>query len=160
MWQELTVIKVSCTDKFLLISLVNYSSLHVQFYSRHKTLIWYDPPNWNANHLPHPHKSSPTPSQIISYTLREDHLPHSHKSFPILFQIISHTLTYHLPLPHKSSPTTHKEQNHRGYLPRMCIIHSSSPGLRMQLQVGLISCAAVTRGKKPLPLLVEYIESR
>ena len=35
-----------------------------------------------------------------------------------------------------------------------------SPGLRMQLQVGLISCAAVTRGKKPLPLLVEYIESR
>ena len=43
---------------------------------------------------------------------------------------------------------------------RMCIIHSSSPGLRMQLQVGLISCAAVTRGKKPLPLLVEYIESR
>ena len=44
--------------------------------------------------------------------------------------------------------------------PRMCIIHSSSPGLRMQLQVGLISCTAVTRGKKPLPLLVEYIESR
>ena len=45
--------------------------------------------------------------------------------------------------------------------PRMCIIHSSSfPGLSMQLQVGLISCAAVTRGKKPLPLLVEYIESR
>ena len=43
---------------------------------------------------------------------------------------------------------------------RMCIIHSSSPVLRMQLQVGLISCAAVTRGKKPLPLLVEYIESR
>ena len=43
---------------------------------------------------------------------------------------------------------------------RMCIIHSSSPGLRMQLQVGLISCAAVTRGKMPLPLLVEYIESR
>ena len=43
---------------------------------------------------------------------------------------------------------------------RMCIIHSSSPGLRMHLQVGLISCAAVTRGKKPLPLLVEYIESR
>ena len=35
-----------------------------------------------------------------------------------------------------------------------------SPGLSMQLQVGLISCAAVTRGKKPLPLLVEYIESR
>ena len=35
-----------------------------------------------------------------------------------------------------------------------------SPGLHMQLQVGLISCAAVTRGKKPLPLLVEYIESR
>ena len=27
----------------------------------------------------------------------------------------------------------------------------------MQLQVGLISRAAVTRGKKPLPLLVEYI---
>ena len=45
-------------------------------------------------------------------------------------------------------------------LPRMCIIHSSSPGLRMQLQVGLISCTAVTMGKKPLPLLVEYIESR
>ena len=44
--------------------------------------------------------------------------------------------------------------------PQMCIIHSSSPGLCMQLQVGLISCAAVTRGKKPLPLLVEYIESR
>ena len=43
---------------------------------------------------------------------------------------------------------------------RMCIIHSSSPGLSMQLQVGLISCAAVTRGKKPLPLLVKYIESR
>ena len=34
------------------------------------------------------------------------------------------------------------------------------PGLRMQLQGGLISCAAVTRDKKPLPLLVEYIESR
>ena len=35
-----------------------------------------------------------------------------------------------------------------------------SPGLSMQLQVGLILCAAVTRGKKPLSLLVEYIESR
>ena len=35
-----------------------------------------------------------------------------------------------------------------------------SPGLHMQLQVGLISCAAVIRGKKPLPLLVKYIESR
>ena len=35
-----------------------------------------------------------------------------------------------------------------------------SPGLRMQLQVGLISFTAVTRGKMPLPLLVEYIESR
>ena len=34
-----------------------------------------------------------------------------------------------------------------------------SPRLSMQLQVGLISCAAVTKGKKPLPLLVEYIES-
>ena len=39
-------------------------------------------------------------------------------------------------------------------------ITTTTPGLRMQLQVGLISCAAVTRGKKPLPLLVKYIESR
>ena len=66
MWQELTVIKVSYTDKFLLISLVDYSSLHVQFYSRHKTLIWYDPPNWNANHLPQPHKWKEVPAAQVS----------------------------------------------------------------------------------------------
>ena len=52
----------------------------------------------------------------------------------MLIIYVTHTDVYHTPLP--------------------------SPGLRMQLQVGLISCAAVTRGKKPLPLLVEYIESR
>ena len=101
MWQELTIIKVSCTDKFLLISLVNYSSLHVQFYSRHKTPIWYDPPNWNANHLPQPHKSSPTPSQIISHILT-DHFPHSFRSSPIPSHIIFHFLTNHLPQPTKN----------------------------------------------------------
>ena len=81
------------------------SELHVQVYSRHKTLIWYDPSNKNANNLPQPHKSSPTPSQKIISHILTNHFPYSFRSSPIPSHIIFHFLTNHLPQPHKSYPT-------------------------------------------------------